>query len=153
MAVTHVPSPPRRCCQRGTRQEAKIHLVAHMLPKKKRNFLSVVLSKTCALLLNVSLEEQALCTLPFLVICYLWLTLAGFSPLRPTVLQSWECSTKLAVCCGLVIQQRFLGESGGVWSTQQPDFSAFRVVEGEKVGKHCWRPWSLGLLKPSRCVG
>lgn len=34
VAVTHVPSPPRRCCQRGTHQEAKIHLVAHMLPKK-----------------------------------------------------------------------------------------------------------------------
>lgn len=88
MAVTNVPSPPRRCCQRGTHQEVKIHLAAHNVAKKKkrkRNILSFVLSETCALLLNVRLGERPSRALP-LVICYLWLLLASSRPLRPTVL-------------------------------------------------------------------
>lgn len=72
----------------GLIRKSKYILQHIMLPKKKkrkRNILSFVLSETCALLLNVRLGERPSRALP-LVICYLWLLLAGSSPLRPTVL-------------------------------------------------------------------
>lgn len=70
----------------GLNQEVKIHLAAHnVAKKKKKNILSFVLSEICAPLLNVRLGEQPSRVLPT-VICYLWLLLAGSSPLRPTVL-------------------------------------------------------------------